>query len=43
MIQIDIADNYDGAFMFDRIEKKYKGVEKSNQIKPLFLQKNPGG
>jgi integron integrase len=26
--QIDIADNYDGAFMFDRIEKKYKGAGK---------------
>ena len=26
--QIDIADNYDGAFMFDRIEKKYKGSGK---------------
>jgi integron integrase len=26
--QIDLADNYDGAFMFDRIEKKYKGAGK---------------
>lgn len=26
--QIDIADNYDGAFMFDRIEKKYKDAGK---------------
>jgi len=26
--QIDIADNYDGAFMFDRIEKKYQGAGK---------------
>jgi len=26
--QIDIADNYDGAFMFDRIEKKYRGAGK---------------
>ena len=26
--QIDLADNYDGAFMFDRIEKKYKDAGK---------------
>jgi integrase len=26
--QIDLADNYDGAFMFDRLEKKYKGAGK---------------
>ena len=26
--QIDLADNYDGAFMFDRLEKKYKDVGK---------------
>ena len=26
--QIDIADNYDGAFMFDRLEQKYKGAGK---------------
>jgi len=26
--QIDVADNYDGAFMFDRLEKKYKDAGK---------------
>ncbi len=26
--QVDLADNYDGAFMFDRIEKKYKDAGK---------------
>jgi site-specific recombinase XerD len=26
--QIDIADGYDGAFMFDRIDKKYKNAAK---------------
>lgn len=26
--QIDIADNYDGTFMFDRLEKKYKNAGK---------------
>ena len=28
LYQIDLADNYDGAFMFDRLEKKYKGAGK---------------
>ncbi|MFH2092200.1 MAG: integron integrase [Pseudomonadota bacterium] len=28
LLQVDLADNFDGAFMFDRLEKKYKDAGK---------------